>query len=178
MSRHGPPGRETAAARSGERATWYGYGRRARVEKSGFGLFLHDVPRLFTEVSVLSLPVLFVVMGYPSSGWFDSKATALVAWTVAVVVSTLLRTGHVRPLATPTRGWVSLSPWLLALRVPYFNGTFWLAIFGGLAVHAGVGGVVGPGPAIGAGLGWAAVVAGAGVLAFPRAAETWLSVVR
>lgn len=80
MTRRGTPGRESAAARSTERQIWYGYGQLTRAEKSRFGVFLHDTTRLFAEVSVFSLPVLLFVMEYPATGWFDAKATGIVAW--------------------------------------------------------------------------------------------------
>lgn len=179
MSRRGPPGRETAAARSNERRTWYGWGQLTRVEKNRFGLFLHDSPRMFAEVSLVSLPVLLLVMASPPTGWFDAKATGLVAWAVAVVVGTLVRIGLVRPFATRTLGWVTLNPWLTVLRIPYFNVGLGVAIFGGLAVDGAVtwlggGDLVG----VGTGLVWTGTVAAGVVLAFPRIAEAWLSVVR
>lgn len=178
MSRRRVPGRETDAAESNTRRTWYGYGQLAQAEKRGVGLFLHDTPRVFAEISVVSLPVLLFVMEYPADGWFDAKATALVAWTTAVVVGTLVRIGAVHPIATPTPGWVTLSPRLVALRVPYFNAALALAIFGGLAMEGaitgvGAGGTVG----VGAGIGWAATVSAGAVLAFPRVADEWVSVV-
>ncbi|WP_418286568.1 hypothetical protein [Halorubrum sp. DTA46] len=178
MSRRGPPGRETAAAESGDRRTWYGWGQLTRVEKRGVGLFLHDVTRVFSELSIVSLPVLLAVMEYPTTGWFDAKATALVAWTTAVVVATLIRIGAVHPVGTATPGWVTLSPWLVALRVPYFNASLALAIFGGLAVHEATTALGGEFAGLVVGLGWAGTVAAGSVLAFPRVAEEWLSVVR
>ncbi|MFW6317046.1 MAG: hypothetical protein ACOC06_01075 [Halorubrum sp.] len=179
MTRRGTPGRESAAARSTERRIWYGYGQLTRTEKSRFGVFLHDTTRLFAEISVFSLPVLLSVMEYPASGWFDAKATGLVAWLTAVVVATLVRGGFVRPLATPTPGWVTLSPSLLVARVPYFNGGLALAIYGGLRVEKAVAAVAPASDGLGvvAGLAWAAGVAALLSLCFPRFAERWLSVV-
>jgi hypothetical protein len=95
VTRRGTPGRESAAARSTERQIWYGYGQLTRAEKSRFGVFLHDTTRLFAEVSVFSLPVLLFVMEYPATGWFDAKATGIVAWLTAVIVGTLVRGGFV-----------------------------------------------------------------------------------
>lgn len=177
MSRRRVPGRETDAAESNTRRTWYGYGQLTRTEKRRFGLFLHDVTRVFAEISVVSLPVLLFVMGYPADGWFDAKATALVAWTAAVVVGTLIRIGAVHPVATPTPGWVTLSPRLVALRVPYFNAALALAIFGGLAAEGAVTGVGADGTAgVAAGIGWTAATSAGAVLAFPRAADEWVAV--
>ncbi|WP_193309186.1 hypothetical protein [Halorubrum halophilum] len=179
MTRRGTPGRENAAARSTERQIWYGYGQLTRVEKSRFGVFLHDTTRLFAEVSVFSLPVLFSVMEYPATGWFDAKATGIVAWLTAVLVGTLVRGGFIRPLATTTPGWVTLSPSLLLARVPYFNAGLALAIFGGLHVGQSVTGLTLANGAAGAvtGLAWAAGVATLLSLCFPWFAERWLSVI-
>jgi len=170
--RRGPPGRETAAAESNERRSWYGYGHLTRTEKDGYGLFLHDATRIFTEVTVFSLPVLLFVMDYPASGWFDAKATGLLAWAVAIIVGTLIRGGWVRPWGSETLGWVSLSPSLLALRVPYFNAVLALAIFGGLQVGTllttvGASSTV----MVAGGLSVAAVTPLIGFLVFPRFAE-------
>ena len=179
MTRRGTPGRESAAARSTERRIWYGYGQLTSAEKSRFGVFLHDTTRLFSEISILSLPVLLLVMEYPATGWFDAKATGLVAWLTAVVVGTLVRGGFVHPIATPTPGWVTLSPSLLLARVPYFNSGLALAIFGGLRVEQTIA-TVAPasgGLGVAAGLAWAAGVATLLSLCFPWFAERWLSVV-
>jgi len=170
--REGPPGRETAAARSNVRRIWYGYGQLGRAEKSGFGLFLHDVVRIYAEVSVLSLPVLFAIMGTPATGWLDAKATGLVAWLTMILAGTLIRGGWMRPFATPAPGWVRLSPSLLVLRVGYFNLALAVAAFGGLVV-AGAVTAVATGPAVA--LGWAGGVAATSMLAFPRVADEWLA---
>lgn len=170
--REGPRGRETAAARSNVRRTWYGYGTLTRTEKSGLGIFLHDATRIFAEMTLLALPVLLFVMDYPTTGWFDAKATGLLTLTVAVIAGTLVRGGWVRPLGSATRGWVTLAPVPLLVRLPYFNVIFALAIFGGLVVGGTVGAPnAGDTVAVLAGLGWAAGVALVGTLAFPRVAE-------
>ena len=64
--REGPPGRETAAARSNVRWVWYGYGQLGRAEKSGFGLFLHDTVRIYAEVSMLAFPRV-------AGGWLTAR---------------------------------------------------------------------------------------------------------
>jgi hypothetical protein len=94
------PGRETAAAESRNRRTWYGYGKIARVEKSRFGVFLHDVTRIYGEISVLSLPALLVIFHYPKTTFVDVTAMALVAWMTMVLVGTLIR-GGARGARTP-----------------------------------------------------------------------------
>lgn len=164
--REGPPGRETAAARSRKRRIWYGYGSLARGEKNGLGLFLHDTTRVFAEVSVLSLPCLFLIMGTPPSGVFDAKATGLLAWLTMTLIGTFIRGGWIRPLASPSLGWVRLAPSLLVLRLGYFNIVMLLAAFGGLAVGSPPGGPL-------LGLAWAGSVAVLGTLVFPRVAEEW-----
>lgn len=174
--RQGPPGRETAAALSRDRWIWYGYGTLGRAEKDGAGVFLHDTVRIYAEVSVFSLPVLFWIMSVPPAGWLDAKATGLVAWMTMTLVGTLIRGGWVRPIATPALGWVRLSPSLLLLRLGYFNLTLALATFGGLAAAAVVEGVL-PAtlwiPVIA--VSWAAGVAAVSVLAFPWTADEWLA---
>lgn len=179
MSRRRIPGRETTAAISNERRTWYGWGQLTRVEKSWFGLFLHDVTRLFAEISVISLPVLLAAMAAPATGWFDAKATGLVAWATLVVTATLIRIGTVPPIGSETPGWVTLAPELIVLRVGYFNGGLAAAIFGGLAVHDSIGTLVTSDTAgIAFGLGWALAISVGMALVFPRVAEEWLSIVR
>jgi hypothetical protein len=177
--REGPPGRETAAARSNVRRIWYGYGQLGRAEKNRLGLFLHDTVRIYAEVSVLSLPVLFAIMAVPATGRLDAKATGLVAWLTMTFAGTLIRGGWVRPLATPALGWVRLSPALLVLRVGYFNLALAVAAFGGVAVAGAVPAVV-TGPAVGPGLAlaWAGSVAVVSTFAFPRVAGEWLAVRR
>jgi len=177
--REGPPGRETATARSNVRRIWYGYGQLGRTEKSGFGLFLHDIVRIYAEVSILSLPVLFAIMAAPAPGQLDAKATGLVAWLTMTLVGTLVRGGWVRPLGTPTPGWVRLSPSLLVLRVGYFNAALAVAAFGGLSVAAAVAGfAAGSLAAPLAALAWAGTAAAVSMLAFPRVSGEWLAVWR
>jgi len=164
--REGLPGRETAAARSKVRRIWYGYGQLGRAEKNGLGLFLHDTVRIYAEVSVLSLPVLFAIMAVPATGRLDAKATGLVAWLTMTLVGTLIH-----------GGWVRLSPALLVLRIGYFNLALAVAAFGGVAVAGAVPAAV-TGPAVGPGLAlaWAGGVAVVSTLVFPRVAGEWLAV--
>lgn len=161
--RHGPPGRETAAATSRTRRTWYGYGSLARTEKSGFGLFLHDTTRIFAEVSVLSLPSLLYVMTVPLTTPLDAKATALLAWLTMTFVGTLIRGGWITPLLSSAPGWVLVTPRLLLLRIGYFNAVMLAATFGGLTLGNAVWPVVG--------VGWAVGSAAVAILLFPRAAQ-------
>jgi len=159
--------RETAAAESGERLTWYGYGQVTRVEKTGLGVFLHDITRIYGEISVISLPALFVIWLYPTTRFVDVTAMALVAWLMMVLTGTLIRGGSVPPLATTTLGWVTLTPTLLVLRFGYFNLGLLGASFGGLAVATVAGSA--------AGLLLAGGSATALILVFPRVAELWLA---
>ncbi len=164
----GPPGRETAAARTNVRRGWYGYGNLARFEKSGTGMFLTDVVRVYGEVSIISLPALLLVWVYPQTTFFDVTAMALVAWMAMTLVGTLVRGGWVRPLATAFPGWVTLAPTLLVLRFLYFNLAILMAAFGGLALAAATGR-----PAVG--LLFATLVAVGTTLLFPRSADEWLT---
>ena len=166
--RRGPRGRETAAAESGTRQIWYGYGHLSRREKDGYGVFLHDVVRIYGEVSVISLPVLLFVWAYPTTAFLDVTAMATVAWLTMTLVGTLVRGGWIQPLATDTPGWVTLAPTLLGLRLGYFNLTFAVSSFGGLALAD----VTGVGPL---GLLWSIGVAALAMLLFPRVAEEWLA---
>lgn len=167
MSRERAPGRETNVANSCRRRVFYGYGSSARVRKNGFGRFLDDTVRVYAEVSVFALPVLLYIMDYPAGGWFDAKATGLLAWSAMTLVGALIRGGWIQPPGTETPGWVRLTPWLLALRVGYLPVILALAVFGGLWA-AGPAGVV-------AGSAWAVAVAAVGVLLFPRVSELWLA---
>jgi len=160
----GPPGRETDAADSTERRIWYGYGTLGRAEKDPLGMLLQDVIRIYGEVTVLSLPILLLVHILPPGVWYDATGTALVAWILMTGVGTLVRGGWVQPLATDTRGWVTLSPWLLVLRLVYFNGMFALAAFGGVLVGALVGWPL-------VSVLWSASVAILSMLVFPRIGE-------
>ncbi|GAB7090687.1 hypothetical protein JCM18237_09580 [Halorubrum luteum] len=168
--RKGPPGRETAAATSRTRRTWYGYGSLARSEKSGFGVFLHDTTRIFAEVSVFSLPTLVYIMTVPPAGPLDAEATGLLAWLTMTLVGTLIRGGWITPLLSATPGWVSLSPVLLLLRLGYFNVTMATAAFGGLTLGNAVWPVVDVvWPVVG--VGWAIGSAALAILLFPRVAQ-------
>lgn len=169
MSRRvGPRGRETAAAESRTRRIWYGWGQLGRAEKSGFGVFLNDIVRIYAEVSVVSLPALLLIMASPTTGWPDAKATGLLAWMTAVVVGTLIRGGWVTPLWTSSLGWVTLAPSLLLLRVPYFNLALAAAAYGGVAVAAVAGQPL-------VGLGWAFATGVLSMLAFPAVAQRWVA---
>jgi len=160
-------GRETAAAESRKRRTWYGYGHLTWVEKNWFGVFLHDITRIYAEISVFSLPALFGISLYPATTFVDVTAMALVAWMMMVLTGTLIRGGSIAPLATTSPGWVTLAPTLIVLRVAYFNFGMLIASFGGLALAAVAGTAVG--------LLWAGGSATVLVLLFPRTAELWLA---
>ena len=163
----GHPGRETAAAVSRKRRTWYGYGRIAQVEKSWFGVFLHDVARIYAEITVLSLPALFIIARYPVTAFVDVTAMGLLAWMTMVLLGTLIRVGLITPVATTSPGWVTLAPTLILLRVGYFNLTLLVASFGGLGLATVAGAA--------AGLLWAGGISAVLMLFFPRTAELWLA---
>ncbi len=160
----GNPVRQTEPAYSATRRTWYGYGTLARSEKSRFGQFLHDCSHIFGDVSVLSLPVLFAIMAAPGTGVYDATAAGLLAWMTMVAVGTAIRGGWIKPIATDTLGWVSLTPSLIVLRILYYNIVLAAAAFGGPALAIATG--VGPLSLVVAGL-----LAVGSMLAFPRLAE-------
>lgn len=162
----GPRGRETAAAESSSRRTWYGYGQLTRSEKDGYGVFLHDTVRIFGEVSVLGLPALLAVAVYPATAFLDVTATALLAWLSMTVTGTLVRGGWVHPVGTDTPGWVTLAPTLLLLRIGYFNATLLLAGFGGIALAGLTSGSLG--------LLFAVATGALAMLTFPAVADRWL----
>lgn len=159
------PGRQTKPAYSDVRRTWYGYGHLARAEKSGVGRFLHDCSYVFGDVSVLSLPVLFAIAADPGMGAFDATAAGLLAWATMVVVGAVIRGGWIRPPGTDTRGWVAVTPALIALRLVYYNLTLAVGVFGGVTLAEWVG--IPP-----LSLVTAVAVALATTLAFPQLAES------
>lgn len=159
------PGRQTAPAYSSTRRTWYGYGSLSRAEKSEFGQFLHDCSHIFGYVSALSLPVLFAIMATPESSGYGPVGAGLVAWVTMVVVGTSIRGGWVKPLATDTLGWVSITPSLITLRFFYYNLVLAVAAFGGAAIANATG--VGPLSLVAA-----VLIAIAAMLAFPRLGES------
>lgn len=159
-----PPGRETRAARSRKRRTWYGHGQTARTELSGAGRFVHDVFRLSADVFLASLPVLLLVLFAGGTGGFGPRTAALVGVLSTTLVGTAIRGGWITPLATETPGWVALSPPLVALRVLYYNLALAVAAYGGVAAATAAG--TPP-----ASLGVAALVGAVAALLFPRVAE-------
>ena len=120
----GPPTRQTRAAQERRRSSWYGLGTAQRAEKDGVGVFLDDVVYVFADISLGSLPVLFLVMVGESPGRYGAETGVLVVWAVTVLVAALIRGGWITPLGTDVPGWVSLTPLLVAVRVPYYNGLF------------------------------------------------------
>lgn len=162
---HRVPGRKTRPAYSRRRRVWYGYGKQASDEKSRFGLLLHDAPYLFTEVSVLGLPALGYVFVVDFAGDVGITGTTFVVWLTMTALATAIHTGLVRPLATGTLGWVSISPTLVALRLVYYNLVLVVAAYGSVALAALVG-------YPSASLGIAAAVGAAAMLAFPRIGES------
>ena len=156
--------RNTRAANSHKRRTWYGIGSLAVVEKSWFGRTLDDLVSVYADITVFSLPVLVYV--WVTHPFVDQPLTAptLAAWFAMVGVATLLRGGWITPLGSETLGWVSTRYSLLALRALYYNATLLVAIYGGLAVEALLGG---PGIAVAC----AAAVGIAATLVFPTVAD-------
>lgn len=163
------PARQTRAATSRRRQSWSGWGEGRVDEKDGVGVFLDDVAYAFADVSVPSLPVLYGLLAGAGADWFGLKAFALVAWLTMVVGAALIRGGWVAPLATDAPGWVAVTPWLVALRLGYYNATLAAAAYGGRAVAAAWSPVA---AAVGA-----LLVGALSVALFPRVAESFYGVV-
>jgi hypothetical protein len=134
------PARDVGPAASRTRQTWAGHGRLVRVEKNGVGRFLHDVTRVFADVSVPALPTLLFV-GTTSDEGFDLRGGVLFAWLALVVVATLVRGGWVAAPFTPRRGWLALTPLAVGVRVVAFNVALVAAGVAGIAVGRAVGSV-------------------------------------
>lgn len=143
---------------------WFGWGRTGSVEKNAYGRFLHDLPYVFLEVFGLSLPASFYVLSTVVDGGFGITGAAFVAVLTMTIAATVIHMGLVRPLATDTLGWVSMTPSLLAVRLVYYNLVLLAAAYGSVALAAFVAY-----PPIS--LGVAVVVGWAAMMAFPRLAE-------
>lgn len=158
-------GRNTKAAQSRERRTWAaGAGSVTTIEKDGFGLWIDDIVYAFTEISVTSLPILYIVLTTAGIEFFGAKNAAMIAWMTMVVVAGTIRGGWVTPLATDVPGWVSMTPSLIVLRLIYYNLV--------LAVTTYAGGMIGTTLALPlVSVIFAILVAGLAAGIFPRIAD-------
>ena len=170
--------RQTRPATSRRRQSWSGWGEGSVAEKDGVGVFLDDVTYVFADVSVFGLPLLAVVLVSGGNEWVGLKTAALVAWLTMVAVGTLIRGGWVTPLATDAPGWVAVTPWLVVLRVGYYNAALALAAYGGRAlgvsVASSVAGSLWPSLAT---VGVALLVGALATALFPRIAESFYAAV-
>lgn len=159
-----PPGRETGAARSPERRTWYGHAQLTRTEKRGVSLYLHDLTYAFADVSLFALPT--ILLAYVASGTaaYGGRTVTLAAWVAMTATAAAIRGGWVTPLATTVPGWVSITPALVALRLGYYNAALAVTVVGSLALAAAVSS---PPAAIGV----AAALGALTALSFPALAE-------
>ena len=157
-------GRKTRPAYSRQRRTWFGWGQTGSAEKSIFEQFLHDIPYVFLEVFGLSLPASYYILSTVLDGGYGITGTAFVAVLTMTIVATVIHIGLIRPLATETLGWVSITPALVGVRLVYYNLALLLVAYGGVALATLVAY-----PPIS--LGVAVVVGGVAMLAFPRFAE-------
>jgi len=148
-------------------------------EKDGVGVFLDDVAYVFADVSVLGLPTLSLVLLAGANRWAGLKTAALVAWLTMVAVGALIRGGWVTPPATDAPGWVAMTPWLVALRVGYYNAALALAAYGGraLGVAFSESPSVGPPWSVAATAGFAFAVGALAAALFPRIADSFYAVV-
>lgn len=161
--------RQKRAATSRRRQSWSGWGEAETAEKDGVGVFLDDLTYTFAEISALSIPVLFFLLTGATNAWFGRKTAALVAWLTMVLGAALVRGGWVTPLATDEPGWVAVTPWLVALRVGYYNATLALAAYGGRALSEASSPV--------ASVGFAFLVGALAVGVFPRIADGFYGIV-
>ncbi|MCU4972631.1 hypothetical protein OB955_07750 [Halobacteria archaeon AArc-m2/3/4] len=161
----GAPGRQTGPATTATRRSWYGHGTLTRVEKSPVNRYLHDVTYVFADVSIPSLPVLFVVMMTSVEAGFGAVPATMVGWATLVAVAAAIRGGWIQPLATDTPGWVAVTPSLVVLRLVYYNLLLFAVAYGSVALADLVGR-----PA--ASLGFAFAIALLATVLFPRVAES------
>lgn len=159
------PARDVDTAGSRMRRSWGGHGQFVRVEKSAVGRFLHDTVRVFGDVSVPAVPVIFGVTGMVDAAAVALGLSLLAGWGALVATATLVCGGWIGVPLTPRRGWLPLStsPSLWALRLVVFNAALLVAAFGGDAVASVAG------PAGGALV--AAAVGAATALVVPALAE-------
>jgi len=124
------PGRDTRPAYSDKRRTWYGFGTLTRAKKSPFGQYLHDIMYVFSELSVLGLPAIMLAFMYPDPSAYGVTSAVLITWLTMTTVGAGIRGGWVPPLGTEIRGWVSLAPSLIVLRLLYYNAVIAILSFG------------------------------------------------
>lgn len=158
------PGRDTRPAYSSERRTWYGHGTLTRAEKPPVRRYFHDVTFVFADLSLMGLPAILLAFLFPDPSVYGVASAMLVAWMTMTAIAAGIRGGWVRPLGTEVRGWVSLSPSLILLRLFYYN-----LVLGSIAFGS---------PWIARTMGFeplslvlALVVSGVAVLVFPRVGE-------
>ncbi|MCU4751680.1 hypothetical protein OB919_06750 [Halobacteria archaeon AArc-curdl1] len=133
------PGRDTRPAYSDERRTWYGYGTLTRAKKSPWRRFLHDTSTVFADISIFGLPALLLALFFPDASPYGVGATALTLWITMTAVAAVIRGGWIVPLGTEVRGWVSISFWLIVLRILYYNLVITVVVFSAPALARAVG---------------------------------------
>ena len=125
------PGRDPRPARSRSRQSFSGHGTRTKVEKDGFGLFIDDTVYTFADISVASLPILWIIMVTSPVKYGGVKSAAFIGWMTMVLSAALIRGGWITPFFTKIPGWVSLSPLLVGLRIIYYNATLAIVAYSG-----------------------------------------------
>jgi len=156
--------RDVRSATSDRRLTWYGWGKIARVPKTGFGQFLHDLARMYGDVSFSALPFLFLVWLSGEMSLFGFTTATIGVWFSLVFVGTLIRGGWIRPVLSDTPGWVAVAPSMIALRLVYYNVAMAISVFAAVTIgSATLGPLVIP-----ASIGLGVLVA----VLFPRIADT------
>jgi hypothetical protein len=137
-------------------------------------VFLDDVTYVFADVSMLGFPLLWFVLVAGTNEWVGLKTATLFAWLTTVAVGALIRGGWVAPPATDAPGWVAMTPWLVALRVVYYNATLGLAACGGRALGGILSSLAGSSPLTSlTTVGFAFAVGALSAALFPRIAESF-----
>jgi hypothetical protein len=166
-----PPGRDTRPANSTSRSDWYGHGTAVTVEKSAFGRFIDDVVFVFADISFTSLPFFLYLLSSPNAVASGSKPATLVVWLSMVLVGAAVRGGWITPPGTSVKGWISLSPWLLLLRLLYYNSVLVVAFFGSRVLSTSLDSQL-------ATVGFGLVLGALAIAVLPRIAEVYAGRIR
>jgi hypothetical protein len=161
-----PSGENTELAWSHERRPRTIGSGNEPTKHEGFRRWLDDIGYMSIEITVMSLPVLAVVVLMTEGELFGLTAAAIVAWTKMVLTAGTIRGGRITPLGTEMASWVPITPALVVLRLGYYNLALAAAAFGG-----GTIGVVLGQPFLA--IVFTLLIAGAAAGGFPRVADTY-----
>ena len=133
------PTRDTSAAETRIRRSWHGLGHLSRTEKTRFGAILHDTSTIVGTICFVTMPVLYAVLISTDVRVFGVTGAAVLSIVTISSVGIAIRGGIVHPPGTDTPGWLSYNPWLVLLRIVYYNIVLAVAIFGSVIVADSVG---------------------------------------